>query len=118
MRVVRVAAMIVLLSGPAFVQQAGEADKEKTPGQIQSETQAKEAYEKSLANIPDKGTTDPWGAVRNNDPRRHGPLNREHGPGHANRQTSPLGARYAGVVLRLANDCQMAGQHQQQAAEA
>jgi hypothetical protein len=30
--------MIVLLSGPAFAQQAGEADKEKTPGQIQSET--------------------------------------------------------------------------------
>ncbi len=71
MRVIRVAAMIVLLSGPAFaqhVQEAGEADKEKTPGQIQSETQAKQAYEKSLGNIPDKGSTDPWGAVRTNDP--------------------------------------------------
>jgi hypothetical protein len=72
MRVIRVAAMIVLLSGPAFaqdahVQQAGEADKQKTPGQIQSEKQAKQAYEKSLGNIPDKGATDPWGAVRNND---------------------------------------------------
>jgi len=68
MRVIRLAAMIALLSGPAFAQQAGEADKEKTPGQIQSETQAKEAYEKSLGNIPDKGATDPWGAVRNNNP--------------------------------------------------
>jgi hypothetical protein len=70
MRVIRVAAMIVLLSGPAFaqhVQEAGEADKDKTPGQIQSEMQAKEAYEKSLGNIPDKGATDPWGVVRNND---------------------------------------------------
>ena len=70
MRVIRVAALIVLLSGPAFaqhVQQAGEADKEKTPGQIQSEKQAKQAYERSLGNIPDKGATDPWGAVRNND---------------------------------------------------
>jgi hypothetical protein len=70
MRVIRVAAMIALLSGPAFaqhVQEAGEADKDKTPGQIQSEKQAKEAYEKSLGNIPDKGATDPWGVVRNND---------------------------------------------------
>jgi hypothetical protein len=72
MRVIRVAAMIVLLSGPAFaqeshVQEAGQPDKDKTPGQIQSEKQAKQAYEKSLGNIPDKGTTDPWGTVRNND---------------------------------------------------
>ena len=70
MRVIRVAAMIVLLSGPAFaqhVQEAGEADKENTPGQIQSEKRAKEDYERSLGNIPDKGATDPWGVVRNND---------------------------------------------------
>lgn len=67
MRVIRVAALIALLSGPAFaqhVQQAGEADQEKSPGQIQSEKQAKEAYEKSLGNIPDKGSSDPWGVVR------------------------------------------------------
>ena len=70
MRVIRVAAMIALLSGPAFaqhVQQAGEPDKENTPGQIESDKRAKGAYEKSLGNIPDKGSTDPWGAVRNND---------------------------------------------------
>ena len=71
MRVIRIAAMIVLLSGPAFaqehVQEAGQPDKEKSFGQIQSEKRAKQDYEKSLGNIPDKGTTDPWGAVRNND---------------------------------------------------
>ena len=75
MRVIRVAAMIVLLSGPAFaqqVQQAGEADKENTPGQIESDKRAKQAYEKSLGNIPDKGSTDPWGAVRNDAPRATG----------------------------------------------
>ena len=58
------------MSGPAFAQhtqEAGEADKENTPGQIQSEKQAKDAYEKSLSNIPDKGASDPWGVVRNND---------------------------------------------------
>jgi len=77
MRVICVAAMIVLLSGPAFaqdshVQRAGEADNDKTPGQIQSEKQAKQAYEKSLGNIPDKGATDPWGAVRNDAPKATG----------------------------------------------
>jgi hypothetical protein len=67
--------MIVQLSGPAFaqhVQQAGEADKENTPGQIESEKRAKGAYEKSLGNIPDKGSTDPWGAVRNDAPKASG----------------------------------------------
>ena len=75
MRVIRVAAMIVLLSRPAFaqhVQQAGEADKENTPGQIESDKRAKAAYEKSLGNIPDKGSTDPWGAVRNDAPKATG----------------------------------------------
>jgi hypothetical protein len=73
MRVIFVAAMIVLLSGPAFaqdaahMQQAGEPDKDKTPAQIRSEKDAKRAYERSLGNIPDKGATDPWGAVRTND---------------------------------------------------
>ncbi len=72
MRIICAAAMIVLLSGPAFaqdahMQQAGEADKDKTPAQIRSETDAKRAYERSLSNIPDKGAGDPWGAMRNND---------------------------------------------------
>ena len=73
MRVTCALAMIVLLSGPAFaqddnhMQQAGEAAKDKTPEEIRSEKEAKRAYERSLGNIPDKGATDPWGAVLNND---------------------------------------------------
>jgi hypothetical protein len=72
MRIICAAAMIVLLSGPAFaqdahMQQAGEPDKDKTPAQIRSEKDDKRAYERSLGNIPDKGATDPWGAVRTND---------------------------------------------------
>jgi len=72
MRVIYAAAMIVLLSGQAFaqnahMQQAGEADKDKTPAQIRSEKEANRAYERSLDNIPDKSAADPWGAVRNND---------------------------------------------------
>ncbi len=72
MRAICAAAMIVLLSGPAFaqeehMQQAGEAAKDKTPAQIRSEKEAKRAYERSLGSIPDKGATDPWGAMRNDD---------------------------------------------------
>jgi hypothetical protein len=72
MRAICAAAMIMLLSWPAFaqdehIQQAGEAPKDKTPAQIRSEREAKRDYERSLGNIPDKGPTDPWGAVRNND---------------------------------------------------
>ena len=72
MRAICAAAMIVLLSGPAFaqdehIQQAGEAAKDKTPAQIRGEREAKRDYERSLGSIPDKGPTDPWGAMRNND---------------------------------------------------
>jgi hypothetical protein len=71
MRVICAAAMIAILSGPAFaqnahMQQAGEADKDKTPAQIRNEKEAKRAYERSLGSIPDKGAADPWGAMRNN----------------------------------------------------
>ena len=43
------------VSQDAHMQQAGEADKDKTPAQIRSEKDAKRAYERSLSNIPDKG---------------------------------------------------------------
>jgi hypothetical protein len=54
---------------PAFAQQQpiqgyGEADKEKTLQELQADRAAERAYNNSLKNIPDKGPTDPWGAVR------------------------------------------------------
>jgi hypothetical protein len=69
MRVFAAAAVIALLAVPAYAQQApvptyGEADKDKTQGQIEADKAAKRAYERSLGNIPDKGPTDPWGGVR------------------------------------------------------
>jgi hypothetical protein len=72
MRFFFAAAMVVFLAGPAFAQQApvqpyGEADKDKTQEQIRGEKAAERAYKNSLSNIPDKGPTDPWGAVRSND---------------------------------------------------
>ncbi|SHL93556.1 hypothetical protein SAMN05444159_7230 [Bradyrhizobium lablabi] len=72
MRVFAAAAIFALLAGPAYAQDQhvpkyGEADKDKTPQQIQAEKDAQKAYERSLGNIPDKGTSDPWGNVRSDN---------------------------------------------------
>jgi hypothetical protein len=66
------AALAALLSGAAYAQsqsvpQYGEEDKAKSPAQIEADKAAERAYRHSLTNIPDKGPTDPWGAVRSND---------------------------------------------------
>jgi hypothetical protein len=70
MRVVRAAAIIALLAGPAcaqssgeHVQRYGETSKPKTPQQIEDEKQADKVYNNSL-DIPDKAPTDPWGNAR------------------------------------------------------
>jgi len=69
MRVFLAAAVIVALVQPAFAQQKsipkyGETDKDKTQQERDAEREAERAYTNSLKNIPDKGPTDPWGAVR------------------------------------------------------
>ena len=73
MRAILAAAMITLWAGAAYaqdhVQRYGEADKEKSPTEIQAEKDAQRAYQRSLGNIPDKGPTDPWGAVRSDAPK-------------------------------------------------
>jgi len=67
------AAMITSLTPAAFaqdhVQRYGEADKDKSPVEIQAEKDAQRAYQRSLGNIPDKGPSDPWGAVRTDAPK-------------------------------------------------
>jgi hypothetical protein len=74
MRVILAASLISLLATTAFAQdnhvpRYGEADKEKSPTEIQAEKDAQRAYQRSLGNIPDKGPTDPWGAVRADAPK-------------------------------------------------
>ena len=66
MRIVLAAAVLALLAGPAFAQNVddhvpryGEEEKEKTPEQKRGEKAAQDAYQRSLSNIPDKGSTDP-----------------------------------------------------------
>ena len=69
MKVLRAAAVIAILAGPAYAQSPsvpryGETAKTKSPQEIQAEREAEKAYQRSLGNIPDKGSTDPWGNVR------------------------------------------------------
>ena len=73
MRIILAAAVLALLAGPAFAQnddhvpRYGEEEKEKTPEQKRAEKASQDAYQRSLSNIPDKGPSDPWGAVRSTD---------------------------------------------------
>jgi hypothetical protein len=70
MRVVTAAVIVAFLCGPAFgqapppMQQAGEEDKPKTPGQKETDREAERAYRRSLGNIPEQKANDPWGNVR------------------------------------------------------
>jgi hypothetical protein len=73
MRVFAAVAIIALMAGPVYAQDThvpkyGEPDKDKTPQQIENEKDAQRAYQKSLGNIPDKGTSDPWGNMRSDSP--------------------------------------------------
>ena len=71
MRIFGIVAVMALLSGPAWAQAAypkyGEPDKEKSQADIAREKDAKRAYERSLGNIPEQKSTDPWGAVRSDN---------------------------------------------------
>jgi hypothetical protein len=69
MKVFRVAAAIVLLTGPAYAQAPTinmlPEVHSKTPEEKEAEEARDKAYKESLRKIPDaKTSTDPWGNVR------------------------------------------------------
>jgi hypothetical protein len=70
-KILAAVAVIALLAGSAFAQNAvpryGDVDKDKSPQQIRAEKDAERAYNKSLQNIPEQKSTDPWGAVRSDN---------------------------------------------------
>lgn len=61
-------AVVALLSGAAsgqsHVQKYGEVEKDKTPAEIAAAKAAEQAYKRSLGNIPEQRSADPWGSVR------------------------------------------------------
>lgn len=62
-------AVVALLAGAASAQQQrlpayGETTQDKTNAEIAAEKEADKAYRRSLGNIPEQKSSDPWGTVR------------------------------------------------------
>lgn len=72
MRILSAAAVIVLLTGPAYAQTPNvnlmPEIASKTPEEKEAEAARDKAYKESLKKIPDaKVSSDPWGNVRSVD---------------------------------------------------
>jgi hypothetical protein len=73
MKIFRAAALIALLTGPAYAQQMPDINiipeaRSKTPEEIEQDKVREKAYKESLRKIPDaKVNSDPWGSVRSTD---------------------------------------------------
>jgi hypothetical protein len=68
-RILGAVAVTALLAGPASaqsqpMQKYGEPDKEMSATEKAAERDAERAYKRSLGNIPEQKSTDPWGTVR------------------------------------------------------
>jgi hypothetical protein len=75
MRVLRAAAVIALLTAPAYAQEPPHINlipelASKTPEEREADQQRDKAYRESLKKIPDaKVSADPWGNVRADPPK-------------------------------------------------
>jgi hypothetical protein len=75
MRLLRAAALMVLLTGPAYAQALPDINiipeaRGKTPDEIEQDKANEKAYKESLRKIPDaKVSSDPWGTVRTDAPK-------------------------------------------------
>jgi hypothetical protein len=73
MRIFSAAAVIALLTGPAYAQMQTPNINlipelaAKTPEEKEQEAVRDKAYRESLKKIPDKTSSDPWGNVRSVD---------------------------------------------------
>ena len=68
MKRVGIVAVMLVLAGPVWAQAAypkyGEPDKARSQADIAGEKEAEKAYRRSLSNIPEQKSSDPWGTVR------------------------------------------------------
>ena len=75
MRVLRVAAVMALMVGPAYAQMPKlnllQDGPDKTQDQKDADEAREKAYQDTLRKIPDaKTSSDPWGGVRNDTPTK------------------------------------------------
>ena len=69
-RILGAAVLTGLLAGSALAQaqkgpaKYGDIEKPKTPSEIAAEKEAERAYNRSLGNIPEQKSVDPWGTMR------------------------------------------------------
>ena len=67
-RILGATCVIAALTGPVWAQDPvpryGETDKEKSATEKAAERDAERAYKRSLGNIPEQKSTDPWGTMR------------------------------------------------------
>jgi hypothetical protein len=73
MRIFRAAALVALLSAPAYAQSPNinlmPELQSKTPEEKEADAVKEKAYRESLRKIPDaKVSNDPWGTVRGTEP--------------------------------------------------
>lgn len=78
MKILCAAAMLVLLTGPAFAQMPSmnliPETASKTPDEIEADKARDREYKESLKKIPDaKASSDPWGTVRSDAPKTTAP---------------------------------------------
>jgi hypothetical protein len=71
MKITGLVAVVALLAGQASAQMPqphvkgpGEPEPDKTRSQIEGEKEAERAYQRSLGNIREQKSADPWGIVR------------------------------------------------------
>ena len=74
MKVFRIAALMVLLTAPAYAQTPSinmmPEFQTKSPEEKEREEAQQKAYKESLRKIPDaKASNDPWGGVRSDAPK-------------------------------------------------
>lgn len=74
MKIFRAAALLVLLTGPAYGQLSNmnllPSEKGRTPEEIERDNATDKAYRESIRKIPDTKANDPWGSVRGPDNRK------------------------------------------------
>jgi hypothetical protein len=90
MRMLSAAAVIVLLTAPAYAQMPNinmmPDLQSKTPEEKEQDAVRDKAYKDSLKKIPDaKASSDPWGTVRSNDgPKAAAPARQKTRTGSSN----------------------------------